>query len=155
MPFLRFLQVSQGLAVALWLVLPIGCSNSSDAIELKRVALDIRQFTSTPRMLELPGYEVTRGMNLNVDLNIWGPLYWHNTVNTLIVGPHFGWVGWNFEVGLSSFDLGLTMPWGMDAYVGHWSQHGIDHPHPFVNFPVEDYVGLRFYLFRGSSKWAR
>lgn len=127
----------------------LGFSMPCGAIELKEVSVDLKYFTSLPRTLELPGYAVTRAVDLTLNVNLAGPFYWNNRVHSLISGAHFEWVGWQFEFGASTFAV-WDLPFGMDIFMSHHSQHALDHIHPFVNFPVEDTIGVRFYLFRGK-----
>lgn len=134
-----------GVLLASW----VGCSTFSDAVKLKQVSLDLQSFTSTPRLLELPGRQATQSLGLNLNVGLPGPFYWNNRVHSLISGAHFEWVGWQFEVGASTFAV-WDLPFGMDIFLSHHSQHALDHIHPFVNFPVEDTIGVRFYLFRGK-----
>lgn len=112
-----------------------GCIALAKA-EVTDLSIDWQQYFGTIRMLEVPSTNEAQALGLNLDLEIYGPIYWKNRVHSISTPNQFKWVGWQFELGarLASAEL----------FYAHHSQHTFEGTHPFMGFPVQNSLGFRW-----------
>jgi len=118
-------------------LITITASFASDHI--KNVSIEYRRLLNQPRLLELPTANKVDYLGLNLNLKLFGPIYWDNLAHLYSSSDRVKWVGWLFELGIkvSKFDL----------FYKHHSQHTLDGVHPFMDFPVNDGVGFRWRVY--------
>lgn len=116
-------------------ILGLGIASGS----VKDVSIEYRRLLNKPRLLEIPGASHVDYLGLNLNLGIAGPVYWNNLVHIYSSSDRVRWVGWLFELGLKISKV--------DLFYKHHSQHTLDGVHPFMDFPLQDAVGLRWRVY--------
>ena len=134
---LTWRDFSTRVAITGCLILAALCFSLAHAAPLTSASIELGQFLSNSRLLELPE-RPSNFIGLNLLLIPVAPLYWNNRVHALSVGEHVRWVGWHFELGLG-FDR-------LDLYFDHNSQHALDRAHQLYN-PVSNAVAVRWRIY--------
>ena len=125
----------------------------SDAIEVKELSLQFDRFHDSARIPSLYPYKAHEGLALNMNLNLWGPVYWDNQVHALMDTGQYRSVGWEFQVGLAPMRwLSLSdRDWLRIAY-RHHSQHLLEAlPATGIRFPVEDSFFVKLFILGGGQ----
>lgn len=112
----------------------------SHATEVKDLSIEFKASDDNKghRLLELPNSSPPiQTLSLNLSLTIWGPFYFDNLVHMIVANSKVQWVGWRYEIGVKPCRA-------VEFFYQHHSQHALDHVHPFVDFPVQDWFGVRW-----------
>lgn len=139
----------------IWLLLLLTQSVKADMIDLREVSIDYRNYFPGGRdplitSNGLPNRGIGKGLDVNINSDILDWVYWNNRINsktdydTVGHGGQFRLVGWEtaFGVHLSSYvDIGYY----------HHSQHILDAAYKYDNYPVEDAIQIKLYLYRSKK----
>lgn len=142
---MRNLSASTGLLL-LTLFTASAITRNAAAVELERVELNYRRFVETNYVLEVPGFEVKEAIDLDLDVDLMGPIYWRNTIRSLTDDGAYRFVSWNFMLGAQILE-------SLSVEFEHKSGHLLDHPdydYPDGHFPVEDSINVRWVIHDGS-----
>jgi len=112
---------------------------STFALELRNLSIDYIRMIGGGRYLESPHEQIKDRMGVDIDFQLIGPTYIGTRVHGFTTPDRFSWAALKFEAGVN---VGSNL----DVFFYHHSQHGLDRPHPIVDFPVEDGVGIRIRL---------
>lgn len=116
------------------------------------LSLDYKWIKPGTYMPELPPpYTPTNYLGINVDLDIWGPFYWDNTVHGETDGGQFRLIGWHYELGAKLWKIPYFEWLPVQVSIEHHSQHILDADDPYPHFPVYDSVNVRVYLWRSDK----
>lgn len=118
------------------------------AAELDRLAIEYGRYHPSARIPEMPGYKAKEGLAVLFDLSIVGPLYWRNRVHGLTDPGQYRLVGWQFELGADPFFWRDSLRGHLEFFYAHHSQHLLEGAHPWIKFPVNDQLGLRWTLYK-------
>ncbi len=125
-------------------------SAQAKEVELNEVSIDYRNYFSNGYSPMLPiTSRLNKGLDLTLNVDVVGFLYFDNKVNSLVDQNQFRLVGYNFRTGARPFS------WLEVGYF-HWSQHILDQVNPsnalFEKFAVEDAIEIKFILFRKDHR---
>lgn len=115
------------------------------AVELRELSLTYHHFQSYSTFPELGGRNADQGLNLGMNIDIAGPVFWDNTVHYMTSGNDSIYVGWNYRLGMRVFkhlDLGFE----------HFSQHMIGQPEIPPHFPLYDSIFVEWKVFEAGRK---
>ena len=104
------------------------------------VSVQWDMFLPGTRLLEMPKDDPMQRLSLNVGLDYKEILYLNTKAHLTASSDQVRWVGGFVEAG---FHLYTT-----DFYYQHHSQHCADCKHPFMRFPVENLVGVRWRILK-------
>ena len=128
----------------------------AEFIELDKLSVEYRDYFdggSDPLITNngIPNRTLGKGLDFNLDTNIFSVLYWNNKVHSMtdeIVNSggkgQFRAIGWKF-------DLGVRATPYLNIYYRHHSQHLLDASLPY-HFPVNDSVGIELIIFSKNKK---
>lgn len=105
------------------------------ASEIKSANISYNRFIGSNRFLELPAEEVKDKINLSLNIDLIGPVYWNNNVFMLTTPGRVAWIGYQFEVGVNILNRWFV-------YYEHISQHSADKTPAYGFFPVNDSIGI-------------
>lgn len=126
----------------------LGMVSAAWSAELKKLDITYQRFHQSNIIPEMYPHKAKEGLSLGFDVSLYGPFYWNNVVHALTDAGQYRLIGWQFELGVS--------PWqSLDLFYIHHSQHLLDSHHPFVKFPVNDSLGLRWRLFTNENGGGR
>jgi hypothetical protein len=118
---------------------------ASQALELSNLALTYHHFQDYSVFPELGGAHADQGLELSMDIDLIGPMYWDNSIHYLTEGADSLYVGWNYRLGihaLKSLDLGFE----------HFSQHLIGKPELTPHFPLYDAVFVQWTIYSSGRE---
>lgn len=123
-------------------------AQAARGLDVREVGINYRRFVMTNYMLETPGFDPKESVNLTLDVDLLGPLYWNNTVRTITDDGAYRFVSWNFF-------LGARILPNLNVEFEHRSGHLLDHgdeDYPDGHFPVEDSIGLQWVIHSSEEK---
>lgn len=95
----------------------------------------------------LEGKEPGQQLDLNINMDLLGVLYFNNVVHSMIdrdIGGsdgQFRTVGWHFQ-------WGIHLSQYLDIYYEHFSQHLLDTTYQFGHFPSVNSIGAKVFFYR-------
>ncbi len=152
--------VSEFAILALLLALFAGLYARADGpFELKEVSISYKSFFDKghdPLITDngLRGRALDKGIDLNMNTDVFHYLYWNNTVHSLTDrgvdggSGQFRMVGWEFGFGVDVRKAASYLPITVGYY--HYSQHCLDCTYPF-HYPVKDAIELKLFLYEGKK----
>ncbi len=122
----------------------------ADSVELREVDLVYRRYKDGSRNLMVPNHRLGEGVNLNVNVDLLGCLYFNNTIHSYVdradnAPGQFRAVGWEYRIGIDLSKTILFTPLQIGFY--HYSQHSLDENLGF-NYPQESALEVRFTIYR-------
>lgn len=106
-------------------------SSLGGAVELRDLGLVYHHYQPYSVFPELGGRHADQGLNLEMDIDLVGPVFWNNTIHYMTAGSDSIYVGWNYQLGVRIFP-DLSAGWE------HFSQHMIGMPEIDPHFPLYD-----------------
>lgn len=115
--------------------------------ELDRLAIEYGRYHPSARMPEMPGFTAKEGLAVLFDMKLAGPLYWRNRVHAKTDPGQYRSIGWQFELGADPFFWNDSLKNHLELFYAHHSQHLLEGQHPWMKFPVNDQLGLRWNIY--------
>jgi hypothetical protein len=113
--------------------------------EITYVDIEYQHYHPSGRFPEMPNYRAKEGLALDFNTQLLGPVYW---IHALTDPGQYRLVGWNFELGVNPlFFVPYDYAKAFQIYYEHHSQHILEDHHPYVKFPVNDSLGLRWVIY--------
>lgn len=122
-----------------------------NAVELDRFAIEYGRFHPSGRFPEMPGYIAKETIAAVFDIGLIGPVYWRNRVKALTDPGQYRQVSWQFELGADPFFWQGDLKGHLEVFYAHHSQHLLEGQHPWMKFPVNDQLGLRWTIYRRTE----
>lgn len=123
---------------------------AENLIEIDRLYIETKWFSDYSRnpLIDNGSRRLDKEINLQFNVDLFTYFYWNNKIHSLtdqsLNGKQelFRLVNWQFQLGFHLFEF-------LDLEYGHSSKHLLDSQWNY-EFPVEDYVGIRLYLYRSD-----
>lgn len=109
------------------------------AVELKNLSVYYQRFHPSNRIADLQGHSAKEGVGLQLDTDLWGPLYWNNRIIAYTDNGQYRLVGWNMHFGVR-FSKNFSVEYE------HFSKHLLDTVGE-NKFPVQDSLGFIWQIY--------
>jgi hypothetical protein len=104
---------------------------ASQAVELRDLGLTYHHYQEYSVFPELGGRHADQGLELAMDVDLVGPVFWNNAIHYMTEGSDSIYVGWNYQ-------LGIRILPDLSAGWEHFSQHMIGQSEISPHFPLFD-----------------
>lgn len=131
------------LALLIALLTPV----DARAVDLREVRINYRYFHESNRVLELAGEKAKEAINLGVNIDLVGPLYWNNEIKSLTTSAQYRFIAYRFMLGARVFR-------SFHVEYEHMSGHrfdAVDAVYPAKRFPVQDSLGFVWTVYSNPS----
>ena len=113
--------------------------------EVNEVSVEYKSFVGANRDPLFYNSTPNNELNLNVNLTLNSYLFMDNQVHSMTNESQYYLVGWHYKLGAHITD-------DLDLYYEHFSQHILDNSYPYMSFPLENAIVIKYNLLKSDKE---